>query len=78
MAVLLAAVRVATLTLQAPAPLSSGEMLYIIDWVRSRRLLQRFPIGLMAPKADRDAAIKAASRRPVAVSAVFSGLACPA
>ena len=78
MAVLLAAVRVATRTIQSETPLSSGEMLYVIDWVRSRRLLQSFQIGLMAPRADRDAALKAASRRPVSVSAVYTGLACPA
>ncbi len=62
---------IAALNLQTAETLSSGELLRVIDWVRSRRLLQRLPISLVLPSDDALAALKAAHHRPASVSHVF-------
>ncbi len=67
----LAQADIAALTVRARAQLSLREMVTLIDWVRSRRLLQSLPIGLIAPKSEGSAALKAAQHRSVAVPAVL-------
>jgi hypothetical protein len=67
----LARVGLATLTVRAEETLSLGDMVSLIDWVRSRRLLRALPIGVIAPGAEGAAALKAAQHRPVAVPAVL-------
>jgi hypothetical protein len=67
----LARVGIAALTVRADAELSLGDMVALIDWVRSRRLLRSLPIGLIAPGGEGAAALKAAQHRPVAVPAVL-------
>src|SRR5579872_2789967 len=62
---------IAALDLQTAQTLSSGDLLRVIDWVRSRRLLQRLPISLVLPSDDALAALKAAHHRPASVSHVF-------
>jgi hypothetical protein len=59
----------ATLTLHADGPICAGEMIGVVDWVRSRRLLQSLAIKIIAPPRDAYAVKKAAMFRPVAVSA---------
>lgn len=68
---LLADIGVAALTVRAEAPLSLSQMVGLVDWVRSRRLLRALPIGIIAPGAEGAAALKAAQHRPVAVPAVL-------
>lgn len=67
----LADIGVATLSIHAESRLSLGDLVSIIDWVRSRRLLRALPIGLIAPGAEGAAALRAAQHRPVAVPAVL-------
>lgn len=59
----------ATLTLRSDSPVSAGEMIGVVDWIRSRRLLQTLSIKIVAPPSDAHAVITAATYRPVAVSA---------
>lgn len=66
---LLASPTVATLTLRSDTAVSAGEMIDIVDWVRSRRLLRSLEIRILAPASDEAALRKAALVRPVAVSA---------
>lgn len=66
----LAEVGVAALTVRPDRQLSLNEMVALVDWVRSRRLLRALPIGLIAPATEGAAALKAAEHRPVAVPAV--------
>lgn len=67
----LASIDVAALTIHATEPLSVGDMVAVIDWVRARRLLRSLPIGIIAPGSEGAAALKAAQHRPVAVPAVL-------
>jgi hypothetical protein len=67
----LAAVGVAALTVRPERQLSLNEMVALVDWVRSRKLLRSLPIGLIAPAPEGPAALKAAEHRPVAVPAVL-------
>jgi hypothetical protein len=67
----LARVGIAALTVRAEQELSLGDMVALIDWVRSRRLLRSLPIGFIAPGSEGAAALKAAQHRPVAVPAVL-------
>ena len=62
---------IAALNIESTAIMTSGELLKIIDWVRSRRLLQPLPISLLTPSAQARAAIKAAHHRPASVSGVL-------
>jgi hypothetical protein len=62
---------IAALDLQSDEALSSGDLLRVIDWVRSRRLLQRLPISLVLPSEDAVAALKAAHHRPASVFGVY-------
>lgn len=62
---------IAALTVRCPRQLSLGDMVALIDWVRSRRLLRSLPIAIIAPGAEGAAALKAAQHRPVAVPAVL-------
>jgi hypothetical protein len=62
---------IAALNLVAPTTLTSGELLKVIDWVRSRRLLQPLPISLLTASAQARAALKAAHHRPASVSGVI-------
>ena len=52
-------------------PMTSGELLKVIDWVRSRRLLQPLPISLLTPSTQARAALKAAHHRPACVLGVL-------
>ncbi len=61
----------AALKIRTEQPLSLGDMLALIDWVRSRRLLRSLSIGIIAPGAEGAVALKAAQHRPVAVPAVL-------
>lgn len=61
----------AALTIRAEEQLSLGDIVALIDWVRSRRLLRSLPIGIIAPGAEGASALKAAQHRPVAVPAVL-------
>jgi hypothetical protein len=63
--------KVAVLNLHSADALSSGDLLHVIDWVRSRRLLQQLTISLVLPADDAVAALKAAHHRPASVSGVF-------
>jgi hypothetical protein len=67
----LARVGLAALTVRSEESLSLGDIVALIDWVRSRKLLRSLPIGLIAPGAEGAAALKAAQHRPVAVPAVL-------
>jgi hypothetical protein len=67
----LAVLGIAALTLRCEEALSLGDIVAVIDWVRSRRLLRSLPIGFIAPGAEGAAALKAAQHRPVAVPAVL-------
>lgn len=62
---------IAALNFSTPTSMTSGDLLRVIDWVRSRRLLQPLPISLMTPSADARAALKAAHHRPASVSGVL-------
>lgn len=53
------------------ADMTSGDLLKIIDWVRSRRLLQPLPISLVTPSTQALAALKAAHHRPACVRNVL-------
>ena len=61
----------AVLTIRTEHALSLGDMLALIDWVRSRRLLRSLPIGIISSGAEGGIALKAAQHRPVAVPAVL-------
>jgi hypothetical protein len=62
---------IAALNLQSADALTSGELLRVIDWVRSRRLLQQLPISLLLPSDEAVAALKAAHHRPACVCGVY-------
>ncbi|HKU68523.1 MAG TPA: hypothetical protein VJP85_12165 [Candidatus Baltobacteraceae bacterium] len=62
---------IAALNLVSGSTMTSGDILKVIDWVRSRRLLQPLPISLLAPSAQARAALKAAHHRPASVSGVI-------
>jgi hypothetical protein len=62
---------IAALNLVSPTAMSSGDLLKIIDWVHSRRLLQSLPISLLTPSKQARAAMKAAHHRPACVSSVL-------
>lgn len=62
---------IAALNLQSAMTMSSGDLLRVIDWVRSRRLLQPLPISLVLPSSDTRAGLKAAHHRPASVSGVM-------
>lgn len=62
---------IAALNLESAATMTSGDLLKVIDWVRSRRLLQPLAISLVTPLADTRAALKAAHHRPACVSGVL-------
>lgn len=68
---MLAKAGIATLTLRAEQTLTLRDIVAVIDWIRSRRLLRSLPIGIIAPGAEGAAALKAAQHRPVAVPAVL-------
>lgn len=61
---------VAALNLECAAEMSSGDLLKVIDWVRSRRLLQPLPIALVTNSDYALAALKAAHHRPASVTRV--------
>lgn len=61
---------VAALNLECAAEMSSGDLLKVIDWVRSRRLLQPLPISLVTSSNYALAALKAAHHRPASVTRV--------
>lgn len=67
----LAALGVASLTVRTIRQLSLSEMVTLIDWVRSRRLLRSLPIALITPGSEGAVALKAAQHRSVAVPAVL-------
>lgn len=67
----LAAAGIAALTVCAEQALSLSDMIALVDWVRSRRLLRSLRIGLIAHGAEGATALKAAQHRPVAVPAVL-------
>lgn len=62
---------IALLNLVSATTMSSGDLLKVIDWVRSRRLLQPLPISLLTPSTQARAALKAAHHRPASVSGVL-------
>lgn len=62
---------IAALNLESGKTMTSGDLLKVIDWVRSRRLLQPLPISLVTPSADARAALKAAHHRPASISSVL-------
>jgi ABC-type transporter Mla MlaB component len=62
---------VAALNLQSVEKMTSGDLLKLIDWVRSRRLLQEMSISLVTPPSEARAALKAAHHRPASVTNVF-------
>jgi hypothetical protein len=62
---------IAALNLESDTAMSSGDLLKVIDWVRSRRLLQPLEISLVTPSADARAALKAAHHRPACVCGVL-------
>ena len=65
----------AALLLLVPGQLLPRHVIAAVDWVRSKRLLRTLPIAIVALGNDTASARKAAHLRPVAVSAVTSGLA---
>jgi hypothetical protein len=67
----LAAIDVAALTVRSFGQLSLTDMVTLIDWVRSRRLLRSLPIALITPGSEGAVALKAAQHRSVAVPAVL-------
>jgi hypothetical protein len=67
----LAAAGLAALTIRAEHALSLSDMIALVDWVRSRRLLRSLRIGVIAHGAEGAIALKAAEHRPVAVPAVL-------
>lgn len=62
---------IAALNLECATTMSSGDLLKVIDWVRSRRLLQPLPISLLTPSAQALVALKAAHHRPASVTGVL-------
>lgn len=62
---------IAALNLQSTMTMTSGELIKVIDWVRSRRLLQPLPISLVLPSTDTRAGLKAAHHRPASVAGVL-------
>lgn len=62
---------IAALNLECSASMTSGDLLKVIDWVRSRRLLQPLPISLLTPSAQALVALKAAHHRPACVTGVL-------
>lgn len=62
---------IAALNLQSAMTMTSGDLLKVIDWVRSRRLLQPLPISLVLPSSDTRAALKAAHHRPASIAGVL-------
>jgi hypothetical protein len=63
---------IASLNLQSPTDMTSGDLLKVIDWVRSRRLLQPLTVSLVTPPACALAALKAAHHRPASVCGVLT------
>ena len=66
---LLTSSTVATLTLRSDGAVSAGQLIDIVDWVRSRRLLRSLGIRILAPASDAAALQKARLFRPAAISA---------
>jgi len=64
MSALLAKIHLGTLTLYCPTPLSPGEVVGIVEWVRSRKLFQRLPVGIIAA-GDPRTVLKAPWRKPI-------------
>lgn len=62
---------IAALNLQSTLTMSSGDLIKVIDWVRSRRLLRPLPISLVLPTTDTRAGLKAAHHRPASVAGVM-------
>lgn len=62
---------IAALNLQSAMTMTSGDLLKVIDWVRSRRLLQPMSISLVLPSSDTRAGLKAAHHRPASVANVL-------
>ena len=62
---------IAALSLENAETMSSGDLLRVIDWVRSRRLLRSLPISILTASAQTRAALKAAHHRPACVSCVL-------
>jgi hypothetical protein len=62
---------IAALNLVSTTTMTSGDLLKVIDWVHSRRLLQALRISLLTPSAQARAALKAAHHRPACVSCVL-------
>lgn len=67
----------ATVLLQARDSLSSKHIIAAIDWVRTKRLLRKLPINIVATTIDERAAKRAAELRPVAVRSVLSTASVP-
>lgn len=61
---------IAALNIECATDMSSGDLLKVIDWVRSRRLLQPLPISLVTSSTYAIAALKAAHHRPASVTRV--------
>lgn len=62
---------IAALSLESAATMTSGDLIRVVDWVRSRRLLQPMPISLALPAAQTLAGLKAAHHRPACVCGVL-------
>jgi hypothetical protein len=62
---------IAALNLVSAATMTSGDLLKVIDWVHSRRLLQTLRISLLTSSTQARAALKAAHHRPACVSGVL-------
>lgn len=62
---------IAALNLQSAMSMTSGDLIKVIDWVRSRRLLRPLPIALVLPTSDTRAGLKAAHHRPASVAGVL-------
>ena len=62
---------IAALNLQSTMSMTSGDLIKVIDWVRSRTLLRPLPISLVLPTSDTRAGLKAAHHRPASVAGVL-------
>lgn len=62
---------IAALNLQSAMTMTSGDLIKVIDWARSRTLLRPLPISLVLPSSDTRAGLKAAHHRPASVSGVL-------
>lgn len=62
---------IAALNLESALTMTSGDLIKVIDWVRSRRLLRPMQISLVLPSTDTRAALKAAHHRPASVAGVL-------